>query len=612
MKKINYKIITFFTFFFLFFACAINVDAAAIDKDTVYSVGGVNPICGVKLDNNVGIMGGVYFSGNNAIISNFKDPGNDPYVNIYIYDISNTGNSKTCTLKASNTTKIPGNGNDITFSSVSSNYYIINGKNNIIKSFTYNNSKKITVSKTDITGADTYLGIAHDKARKRFYIVKNSDKALYYTPDLNGNISKPTKLSSINLTSNNNKKLTVNGLAYSNDNIYVITIEEASTAGYILVYDANFTPTNTNDSGYKYSIYIPSKMVPAILKGATVQDKKMLLGYNNYGTKANEFYEIPDLNVFENQYGNKITNVELISNNQITLVEGAPFDYSDLYVRITHRNGSKEEIPLNEGNCSVTGFDSHSLGEQIVTINYAGGWSFQLKINIVRELVPVSGVSINKKSVTVKVGDEIKVSNTITPKDATNKKVTWTSADKNIATVSSNGKIKGINPGITTVTVTTQEGGYTASVEVNVVTEDVPEVIRAELDVREPIVITKYSEFDFSNLYIIKTYSDGGTEEIKLNSENCTIEGFDNETTGAQTITFIFEDYTFHYDILVKELEQIPEDEQSKKVEPKPLNVIATKEKSTVAIVALTIIISLISIGVLLLYLVKNGIIFKK
>ncbi len=57
---------------------------------------------------------------------------------------------------------------------------------------------------------------------------------------------------------------------------------------------------------------------------------------------------------------------------------------------------------------------------------------------------------------------------TILPNDATNKEVTWTSDNKSVAKVSSNGEITAIKPGIATITVTTTDQNKTAHCKVTV------------------------------------------------------------------------------------------------------------------------------------------------
>lgn len=57
---------------------------------------------------------------------------------------------------------------------------------------------------------------------------------------------------------------------------------------------------------------------------------------------------------------------------------------------------------------------------------------------------------------------------TVAPEDATNKQVTWTSSDTNVATVNENGFVTPVGEGYATITATTVDGGFTASCEVTV------------------------------------------------------------------------------------------------------------------------------------------------
>lgn len=82
--------------------------------------------------------------------------------------------------------------------------------------------------------------------------------------------------------------------------------------------------------------------------------------------------------------------------------------------------------------------------------------------------VNVTGVKLDKTALSLEVGRSEKLTATVEPTDATNKKVTWVSADEKIATVDQLGNVKGIAAGKTTITVTTEEGAKTASCEVTV------------------------------------------------------------------------------------------------------------------------------------------------
>lgn len=71
--------------------------------------------------------------------------------------------------------------------------------------------------------------------------------------------------------------------------------------------------------------------------------------------------------------------------------------------------------------------------------------------------VAVSGVALNKKVATVNVGKTVTVKATVTPANADNKTLVWTSSNTKIATVS-NGVVKGVKAGRVIITAKTTDG----------------------------------------------------------------------------------------------------------------------------------------------------------
>ena len=79
-----------------------------------------------------------------------------------------------------------------------------------------------------------------------------------------------------------------------------------------------------------------------------------------------------------------------------------------------------------------------------------------------QEEIAVTGVTLNESSLYIEAGKTAQLTATVSPADATNKKVTWSSSDETIATVDASGKVSAITPGIAYITVTTEDGGKTA------------------------------------------------------------------------------------------------------------------------------------------------------
>ena len=83
------------------------------------------------------------------------------------------------------------------------------------------------------------------------------------------------------------------------------------------------------------------------------------------------------------------------------------------------------------------------------------------------EKIAVTGVELDQTEVEIKWGETVKLNATVTPEDATNKRVRWTSSDETVATVM-NGVVKAVGDGEAVITATTVDGGFTAECKVTV------------------------------------------------------------------------------------------------------------------------------------------------
>ena len=81
--------------------------------------------------------------------------------------------------------------------------------------------------------------------------------------------------------------------------------------------------------------------------------------------------------------------------------------------------------------------------------------------------IAVTGVTLNKTSTTLGVGDTETLTATIAPSNALNKAITWSSNNTSVATVS-NGVVTAVAAGSATITVTTTDGSKTATCAVTV------------------------------------------------------------------------------------------------------------------------------------------------
>ena len=133
----------------------------------------------------------------------------------------------------------------------------------------------------------------------------------------------------------------------------------------------------------------------------------------------------------------------------------------------------------NSGVASVSNGLVNALREGSATITVTtedGNKTSSCVVNVSKkpaQTVPVSSVKLNKESLTLEELESEQLSYTIEPSDATNKNVSWSTSNSNVATVN-NGLVNAVTEGSATITVTTQDGNKTASCSVTVSKKEEP------------------------------------------------------------------------------------------------------------------------------------------
>lgn len=80
----------------------------------------------------------------------------------------------------------------------------------------------------------------------------------------------------------------------------------------------------------------------------------------------------------------------------------------------------------------------------------------------------VTGITLNKTSATIGIGNSTQLTANVSPSNATNKSVKWNSSNTGVATVNGNGQVTGVGVGTTTITCRSSDGNATASCTVTV------------------------------------------------------------------------------------------------------------------------------------------------
>lgn len=168
-----------------------------------------------------------------------------------------------------------------------------------------------------------------------------------------------------------------------------------------------------------------------------------------------------------------------LDRTSLTLAVG---NSTTLTATVSPSNASDKTVTWSSSNTSVATVSNGTVkavaaGTATITA-MAGSKTATCKITVE---VPVSSVSLNYSSLTLTEGDSFTLTATVSPSNATNKTVTWSSSNTSVATVS-NGTVKAVSAG--TATITAKAGDKTATCTVTVKKKSGPEAVDLGLSVK--------------------------------------------------------------------------------------------------------------------------------
>lgn len=172
--------------------------------------------------------------------------------------------------------------------------------------------------------------------------------------------------------------------------------------------------------------------------------------------------------------------------------------------------------------------------------------------------VAVTGVSVSPSSATLSVSGTQQLTATVSPSNATNQNVTWTSSNTSAATVNSSGLVTAVASGSATITATTQSGGFTASSSITVSGSTTTITINGNLSDWSAVsaIATASSQTSTS----LKIYSNSTTlyfgiagsgmsstdYQIFINSDNNTATGYQDAAYTSSGADYMIENGTFY------------------------------------------------------------------
>lgn len=131
---------------------------------------------------------------------------------------------------------------------------------------------------------------------------------------------------------------------------------------------------------------------------------------------------------------------------------------------VTWKSSAPEVAEVNEGGVTAV-----SVGTATITVTTLdGNYSASCKVTVEIGTIYVSGITLDQSEISLTPGESSQLTATVTPPDATDASVVWSSGDESVATVDNTGKVTAVGKGETIITATTTDHGLTATCKVTV------------------------------------------------------------------------------------------------------------------------------------------------
>ena len=417
------------------------------------------------------------FQGNShPTLSNDKvgiSAGKNYYLNNSTWTDASTSNSSTIFVKAFTTdtndepsiigvdsVTISPNVLNLKVGETSSLTYNISPSNADIKSTEWSSSNTGVVS-VDKDGKVSAVGIGTANVVIKVVGQDNSEASDSIVVNV---ISQYISVDSVTLVDANNNTLS---------NSMNLNIGEEVTIKFLInPSNATLKETNwTNSDSSKVSM--KDSVGYALIKGIEVGSSDIEITVKDYD--GNVKTDSVKVNVINSNQPVLVSSIAL-SPTSVTLNPNGTYKFN---VTVSPSNATNKGVTWSSSNTTVVSVDQNGNIKALkdgtakirVTAKDGSGKYAEASVTVESSKptnVLVTGVSLNASTVKMYVGQSYQLIHTIKPSNATNKGVTWSSSNTNVVSVS-NGKIVGKSSGKARITVTTNDGRYSAYTDVTVI-----------------------------------------------------------------------------------------------------------------------------------------------
>lgn len=242
--------------------------------------------------------------------------------------------------------------------------------------------------------------------------------------------------------------------------------------------------------------------------------------------------------IFNGNNGSSIKSLDITNSGEITLRVG----HSQQIKVKTEPADTEYALSYVSGDTSVATVSLDGKvtavknGKTEITVS-SGELSDTITVNVKKDIIESLDVSL--AALSLDGGEEQKIDAKLTPADAKDVKLSWKSADTDVATVDKNGVVKGVNTGETTITLTDSITGLSKDITVTVNGLELPESMKFDKDSVTVEVgdvynsVLKFTPEDITYTGAIYYTSDSSVASVTnegvitaKSAGNCTIEAY--------------------------------------------------------------------------------------
>ena len=290
-------------------------------------------------------------------------------------------------------------------------------------------------------------------------------------------------------------------------------------AGDVVKVDASVIPSNSTSKGISWkssnnSVCVVDQFgnIKGINAGSAVVSVTTSNGISkNIQVKVNKkIIEAVDIRFEQSNINMKVGDTVKISyviSPSATTDKSVTFSYDKKYVSLD-----------SNGNLHAS-----SAGTTQVTVTTANGHSASLQVTISSPVIRVSEIRINEGNLKLTQGGSKKLSVTTNPSSVDKSKMTWSSSDNNVASISSDGTVVAKSVGTAKITVTLDGKSSSVVVEVSKKVIPVSKIILNKTKIEMTVGKT------YSDLMVKVEPSDATNKNVVWSSSNPKVAVVDNQ-----------------------------------------------------------------------------------